>query len=322
MTGRSGFLYLPDEAMAALGITTAEIVESIEQAVLAEAGGTLWTAPKASFLPGDGRYMMATLAATDDPPVIAVKSVMVSPRNPARGLSGVNGAIMLLDSETGQLHAVMGANWVTAVRTAGLSAVVAKRLANPGSASIAFIGCGVQAQSHLDTFADLFPLAEIRAFGRGQENIDRLCAAAHGRGLRANPCGSAREAVDGVDLVVSSVTLSYGLEPFVDARWLKPGAFAAITDLAIPWRPEGMAAFDAVVIDDTAQEAATGKPMVAPALVAGDLRGLVTGKLEAGFSPGRRAAFVFRGIAVGDIAVAGLAYQRAVAAGVGTRVAG
>jgi len=320
MSGTSGFLYLPDGAMAALGITTAEVIESIEQAVRAEADGTLWTAPKAAFLPGDGRYMMATLAAADEPALIAVKSVMVSPRNPARGLSGINGAILLMDSETGLLRAVLGANWVTAVRTAGLSAVVAKRLANPDSASVAFIGCGVQARSHLDAFAELFPLAEVRAFGRGQENIDRLCAAAREKGLEARACGSARAAVEGADLVVSSVTLNYEIAPFIDARWLKPGAFAAITDLALPWQPEGMAAFATVIVDDLRQEAASAKPMVAPELVAGDLAGLVTGTCSAAFAPGKSGAFVFRGIAVGDIAVAGLAYRRALAAGKGTQV--
>lgn len=318
----SGFLYLSDETLAGLGLTSAEIAASIETAIKAEAAGRLWTAPKAAFVPGDGRYMMATLAATDAPAVVAVKTVMVSPDNPARGLPSINGAIVLLDSRTGLLRAVMGANWVTEVRTAGLSAVVAKRLADPQSASIGFIGCGVQARSHLAAFADLFPLAEVRAFGRGQANIDLLCGAARARGLAARACATARETVEGADLVVTSVPAAGELTPFLDASWLKPGAFAAITDLARPWMPGTMAAFGTLVIDSLAQEVASPHKMVDPKLVAGDLSGLVTGDLGAVFTPCRRSAFAFRGIAVGDIAVAGLAYQRAVAAGKGTEVAG
>lgn len=318
----AAFLYLSDETLAGLGISTAEVVQVIEEAVLAQAQGALWASPKSALLPGDGRYMMTTLSASDDPGLTVVKAVMVSPRNPARGLSGVNGAIMLLDSETGELRAVMDANWVTGVRTACLSAVVAKRLADPGAASVAFIGCGVQARSHLDAFAELFPLAEIRAFGRGQANIERLCDAARGKGLAARACATARDAVDGADLVVSSVTLSYGVEPFVDARWLKPGAFAAITDLAIPWVPEGMGAFDTVIIDDRAQEAASERPMVAGELISGDLTEIVSGRQSAEFSPEKRSAFVFRGIAVGDFALAALAYERAKADGRGQAVSG
>lgn len=318
----TGFLWLSDATLAELGITTGDVIACIEAAVAAKAGGTLWAAPKAAVLPGDGRYMMATLTAGDTPAFLAVKTVMVSPGNPARGLSSINGAILLLDSETGLMRAVMGASWITAVRTAGLSAVIARRLANPASAIAAFVGCGVEARSHLDAFADLFPLKEIRALGRGRPNIDLLCAAADAKGLGATVCTDPRAALDGADIVVSSITLNHAVKPFLDARWLKPGAFAAITDLAIPWEPAGMPAFGHIIVDDLEQEAASPKPMVRHDLVRGDFTGLVSGTVEAGFDPARRSAFVFRGIGLGDYAVAALAYERAAAAGKGERVGG
>ena len=59
-------------------------------------------------------------------------------------------------------------------------------------------------------------MTEIRAFGRGQANIDRLCALAGKKGLTARVCSSPREALEGADLIVSSVTLSFDLEPFID----------------------------------------------------------------------------------------------------------
>jgi hypothetical protein len=55
-----------------------------------------------------------------------------------------------LDSETGLPLALIDGNWVTEKRTAGLSAVAAKRLARNDSVSAGFIGCGVQARGHLD----------------------------------------------------------------------------------------------------------------------------------------------------------------------------
>jgi len=317
-----GFLYLSDAVLAGLGIGPDAVADSIEAALCARAEGRLWTAPKAATLPGDGRYMMATLAAADAPRALVIKSVMVSPRNPDRGLAAINGAILLIDSETGLLQAVMDANWITAVRTAGLSAVAARRLADPAAASIAFIGCGVEARSHLDAFAEMFPVKEIRAFGRGRPNIDRLCDAARDKGLAARACEDPRETLEGADLVVTSVTLDYSITPFLDARWLKPGAFATITDLALPWMPAGMPAFDTIVVDDREQEAAAPQPMVERSLVCGDLAGLVTGTLADRFAPERRSAFVFRGIAAGDFALAALAYEHARALGRGVSVKG
>jgi ornithine cyclodeaminase/alanine dehydrogenase len=226
-------------------------------------------------------------------------------------LPGINGGIMLLDSETGELRAVMDANWVTAVRTSGLSAVVAKRLANPESSSIAFVGCGVQARSHLDAFAELFPISEIRAFGRGSTNVKKLCNYAKQRGFKSSASSTAQEALEGADIVVSSITLSYDVEPFLDAVWMKPGAFAVITDLALPWKSENMNTFSKVIIDDKVQEAAMEKPMVDPGLITGDMKDLIDGSLTVSYQKDEKAAFVFRGLALGDFAVAAMAYARA-----------
>lgn len=305
------FVTLSDADLANLGLTPAEIADAIEDAIRMQAAGQLHAPPKSGVLPGDGRYVMTTLSTgtTDDPTV--VKVVSLQPKNPARGLPAINGAILVLDGETGLLRAVMGANWITAVRTAGMSAVIAKRLANPLAKSIAFLGCGVQARAHLAAFSDLFPLSDLVAFGRGQTNIDRLCAAASALGLDTRTAATPEDAMAGADIVVSAITRTAGMAPFVDARALKPGAFAAITDVALPWIPEGLAALDTVIIDDIAQEAKMDPPMVAPDLVTGDMRSLVTGRIAAGYDSAKRAALIFRGQAFGDYAIAALALARA-----------
>ncbi|TGR86765.1 ornithine cyclodeaminase family protein, partial [Mesorhizobium sp. M2E.F.Ca.ET.209.01.1.1] len=80
--------------------------------------------------------------------------------------------------------------------------------------------------------------------------------------------------------------------------------------------PETMPRFDRIVVDDLEQERNMTKPMVDPALVVGDLRGLVCGDFAGRQDAGETTAFVFRGLAVGDLAVAGVVYMRAQAAGV------
>ena len=307
--------YLSAKSLDRFSITTGEVVDAVEQVIVGQRRGKVWSAPKAVVTPGDDRYIMATLAVTSDPPVMATKSLVLNPRNPEHGFPAINSIVSLLDAETGLPLAIVDGNWVTAWRTAGLSAVAAKRMARSDSAVIAFIGCGVQAHSHLDIFRDLFPLREIRAFGRGAANRDALCRAADARGLKAVASKSAKEAIGEADIVVTSVTLLPAPEPFLDARWLKAGCFVTMTDLAAPWHAEGMSAFQRIVIDDLEQEAKMSKPMVAPALVAGDLFGLVAGDVHGRKNAEERTAFVFRGLAVGDLALAALAYRRAKAKG-------
>ncbi|MCA9762639.1 MAG: ornithine cyclodeaminase family protein [Gemmatimonadetes bacterium] len=230
--------FLDGAALSALGITAADAVAAIERVIRQRAAGTAQSAAKAVMLPPDGRYLMAALAATDEPPLLVTKSVVLNPRNPARRLPQVDGVVTVLDAERGTPVMLLDAKWITAVRTAALSLTAARHLARADSAVIAFAGCGVQARSHL-------------------------------------------------------------------------AAFAAVTDLAAPWHRASFAALDRVVIDDLAQEAAMPNKLLAPEVVAGDLSGLVLGELPGRGGAGERTAFVFRGHALGDLALAVLACERA-----------
>lgn len=308
-------IHLSDTALEQLGITPGEVAAAIEAAIAEKRKGLLLVSPKSALMPGDGRYMMATLAV--GPELIVVKQVSVCPGNKSRDLPDTNGAVMVLDSQSGLLKALMGANWITAVRTAALSDVAASRLADPQSAVMGFVGTGTQAQSHLAAFADRFPLRHAKIFGRGRPNIDALAAACDARGMTTEVVATGNEALDDADIVVTSLTLNYEIEPFLDAGRLKPGAFAAITDLAIPWRKDTMSALGTVIVDDLDQERAAAKPMVDAALISGDLANLVCDGVPA--TPAARA-FVFRGIALGDYAAAGLALSRANAQNAGTAI--
>ncbi|MES0828109.1 ornithine cyclodeaminase family protein [Ruegeria sp. SCP11] len=309
MTSENALMYLSDKDLGGLGIQPSEVADAIEFALIDKVEGKLHTSPKTVILPGDGRYAMSTLAMGDDG-FIVTKQVTVCPENPARGFPAINGAIMVMDAQTGLLRAVLGANWITAVRTAALSVVAARRLADPHAETVAFVGAGVQAHSHLAAFSELFPLKRIRVFGRGKENADKLCRYAQGLGLEAESCTNAKDALCDADLIVTSITLDYSIEPFLDGRWLKPSAFAAITDVCIPWMPAGMAAFETVIVDDRLQELESDKPMLPYEQIAGDLAELVTGKVDIQ-ACNKPAAFAFRGISLGDYAASVLAVRRA-----------
>lgn len=302
--------HLTEDILSGLGITTSDVIAVIEKFILGKANENVWTAPKAVILPPDGRYLMATLAAADDPALVAVKTVVLNPRNPERGLPQINGLVTMLSSDTGLPVAIIDGNWVTAVRTAGLSAVAAKHMANPQSSVVGFVGCGVQARSHLQAFADMFPLKGIKLLGRGQANIEELCKMAADLGLTSEICATGQEAITGADLVVSSVTITGQIDPFLDASSLSPGCFAAITDTGVPWHKDRFPAFSQIVIDDMAQEATIPNKLADPELVTGDLSDLVLGKFKGRPHADDRTAFIFRGHALGDLALAALAYEK------------
>ncbi len=313
---RDTFLYLPDREIDALAIQPREIVDAIEAALVAKSKGRLHVAPKSTLLPGGKRYVMSTLAVGGED-LTVLKTVSVSPNNPVRGLPSINGAILVLDAETGLLRSVMGARWITAYRTAALSAVAARRMADPASASIGFVGCGVQARSHLAAFRALFPLRKVLACGRSATTRDAFCEEARALGLNARATGP-EEALREADIVITSITLDYAVAPFLDAAWIKPSAFAAITDLCIPWYPDSLTRFGTIVVDDIEQERTAERPMLDVRTIAGDLTDLITERID---HLKRPTAFAFRGAAIGDFAAAALVYTRALETGAGQVVA-
>ena len=302
--------FLSEQDLEALDLSVDEIIESIEKLIRGSETNTVWSAPKAVILPPDGRYMMAALAAMDNPSLLAVKTVVLNPDNPDKGLPQINGLVTMLDSSTGLPVAILDGNWITAVRTAGLSATAAKHLANNEATSIGFVGCGVQARSHLRTFMEMFPIKSAKYFGRGKPNIEKLEVLCSDLGVSVKSAESGQDAIEDVDIVVTSITATGGPEPFLDADGLKPGAFAAITDLGVPWIKESFQHVDRVVIDDVAQEMSLPNKLCNPDHITGDISELVTAKLNPGDPQLDRNVFLFRGHALGDLALSSLAYTR------------
>ncbi len=296
--------FLSSADLDALRLSATDVADAIEAAIRAQVAGALRTAPKAYIQPGDGRMALAMLGI--DAEIVVVKALVANAANKARGLPTVLGSVLVLDGQTGQPLALLDGAWVTSVRTAGLSAVAARRLARRDAASLGLIGCGVQAHSHLAAFAEMFALRRVLVAGRGAARRDAVLADARGRGFDSVTVEA--EGALAADIVVSSVDL--GTAPFLDARKLRPGAFVSMVDLAVSWLPEGFSAFDRIAIDDLAQERIVAKPMVPMELVGGDLADLVTGALAARENDAERTAFAFRGVALGDIALAGLVWRR------------
>ena len=309
----AGIRYLSRRDVERLAVSASEIADRLEVLLAAERAGDAWEAPKASIASGDGRLSLALLGAALEPSLAVLKTLGVSPRNAARGLPHIGGVIVIHDGETGMPVAILDAEHITAVRTAAISLIAARRLAHAESRSIGFIGCGVQAASHLDALASELPIERIVAFSRRRESADALCARAQAAGLSGRVEEDAGDALAGVDIVVSSVPDAPGFRPFLDASRLLPGALAIGVDLGRSWIPETFSAFDRVAVDDLRRHAA--RPMVTTVPVGADLHSLLAEPRRTDRTA--RTAFMFGGVGLGDLAAASICLERARKCGVG-----
>ncbi len=193
---------------------------------------------------GDGNAMGVMSGSLSDPACFGVKLVSLFPGNPARGLSSHRGAVVLFESETGGAAAMMDAARLTAVRTAAASAVATRALAPEGASTMALIGCGEQAEFHLEAINTVRPLSQVRVTGRSLDSAKAFAARLSDRyrALTIAPSEDAESAVRDADIVC---TVTSSATPVLSGAWLRPGQHLNLVGASIPVKRE---VDDAVVL--------------------------------------------------------------------------
>jgi thiomorpholine-carboxylate dehydrogenase len=255
--------------------------------------------------PAEQGFLILKPALTRD--ALATKLITLVRGNPARGLPTLLATLVLMDPATGRTLAVMDATWLTALRTAAVSAIAADALTPPGPKVVAMLGSGALARSHALALRAVRPISEIRIWSRNPDNVAR-CA----RDVGGIPSSSAQEAVLDSDIVC---TVTGATQPVLRGAWLKPGAFVATIGAPRPnWRELDDAAMANVLVADSreAAEQEAGDVILSGAKVYAELGEILAGARPA---PARGATVVFKalGQAVEDAVAARLVYDAALA---------
>jgi ornithine cyclodeaminase/alanine dehydrogenase-like protein (mu-crystallin family) len=134
-----------------------------------------------------------------------------------------------------------------------MTAIAVQKLARADSVSIGFIGCGVQARSHFDVLRLVLPdLKEVVACSRSAASAERFVAMVRGAGLVARTTLEPREAIEGLDVIIT--TVPEGAQVLdLDTAWVTPGAFVGAVDLARSWKRGTLRAMDILATDEREQ---------------------------------------------------------------------
>jgi alanine dehydrogenase len=258
---------------------------------------------------GDFRAMPAAL-----PGCAGVKWVNVHPRNPSLGLPSVMAILIYNDPETGYPLAIMDATEITAYRTGAAAAIASKYLARRDSHTIGIIGAGFQAHTQILAHAELFNPISIKAFDVSKAAVDRLM---HSFSQFSVKNCSIQEAVAS-DVVC---TLTPSRSPIIKKEWIVPGTHINAVGADAPGKQEldpSILKEAIVVVDDMKQASSSGeinvpiqKGIYSIGEVYGTLAELVVGKKKG--RPDNKVITIFdsTGIAVEDIAVAKLLFEKA-----------
>lgn len=251
---------------------------------------------------------------------LGMKVVTYFQENPRQGLPAILGTIHLYSTDTGKLMAVMDGTYITAIRTACVSAMATKVLANPHTPVMGILGAGVQAKAHIRALCKVRQVSRIKIYSPSGKSAQRLKEELEPAvGVTIDPALTAEKAVRDSDLLVTATTAK---EPILSADWLKSGVHINAVGSHRPDQREidGATLKRAKVVVDSREAimAECGDVLLAireGAITESHIHAEI-GEVVTGKKPGRTSAAEFTlyksvGIAIQDVAAAHLVYERA-----------
>ncbi|MEO1105321.1 MAG: iminosuccinate reductase BhcD [Pseudomonadota bacterium] len=257
---------------------------------------------------------------------LGLKSGGYWPGNADKGLTNHQSTVLLFDPDTGKLSAVVGGNYLTAVRTAASSSVSIAHLARADAKVLGMIGAGHQAGFQLRAAAEQRAFERVVAANPHPEMLPKLAKVAEEIGLPFEAV-SAEEVGAQADVII---TITSAFEPLLMKDWVKPGTHIATMGTDTKGKQEvdpALVGAATVFTDEIAQSISIGETqhaIAAEVIKEGDITPI--GDVINGAHPGRTVdeeITLFDGTGVGlqDLAVAAVAARIAEERGMASRVA-
>jgi len=165
------------------------------------------------------------LMPTSDGKLYSFKYVNGHPKNTAKGLLTVTAFGVLADVGTGYPLLLSEMTFVTALRTAAISALAASKMARPASRVMAIIGNGAQSEFQAIAFHQIVGIRELKLYDTDSHataklirNLTRLQIP----DLKFTRCASVAEAVRGAD-IVTTVTADKCNATILTPEMIEPG---------------------------------------------------------------------------------------------------
>lgn len=299
-----------------------ECIGVMEDALSALARGEMQQPLRTIAKPAGAGGVMAMMPAyqSGSNAVFGLKAICVFPNNPKKGKDAHQGGVLLFSGETGEPLALMNASAITAIRTAAVSAVATRLLAREDAVSLAIIGAGVQARSHLAAMACVRPLTKVRivsrTFAHAQAMVSEMQSSCT---FPLAAVEGIREAVTEADIIVTATTAK---GPILQRDWIAAGTHINAVGTYSPAVREidgvTMAASSLFVDrrESVLNEAgdyllAAGEGAIGPDHIRAEVGELLTGVSQGRTTRDEITLFKSMGLAVEDLAAAAFLYEKA-----------
>ncbi|MEK3683215.1 ornithine cyclodeaminase family protein [Paenibacillus sp. FSL R10-2736] len=254
--------------------------------------------------------------------ITGAKIISVFPGNHGSGLPSHQGMVSLFDAATGVPLAIVDGQSITAIRTAAVSAAATKLLAREEAESLAVLGTGEQARSHLEAMLQVRGIKRAKVWSRTPGKARAFADAMSSRwNAEITAALSVQDAVMDADIICTATAAG---EPVLHGAWVKPGAHINAIGACRAHERELDTALVAGArlyvdrLESAVHEAGDYLiPLSEGAITAdhiiGEIGGLLKGRIPGRGSGNEITLFKGLGLAVQDLAAAFYIYKQAVA---------
>lgn len=138
---------------------------------------------------------------------LTIKAVSLFDQNQSKGLARIQAAVLVLDPTTGEPSAVLEGATLTGIRTAAASGAATDLLARPDCRSVAILGAGVQARTHLEAVCAIRPIERAFIYSPTPAKVKALIDEMSSRvTAELIAVESSREAIAAADIICATST--------------------------------------------------------------------------------------------------------------------
>lgn len=154
--------------------------------------------------------------------VAGAKIISVFPDNFYQGLPSHQGVVLVFETQTGKLQAVLDGESITGIRTAAVSAAATELLARKDAETLALIGCGLQARKHLEALIVVRDIKQVFVWDIDAASASRYAIEMSKKiALPVQVCKTSQEALKEADIIC---TVTAAQEPVICGAHIKNGA--------------------------------------------------------------------------------------------------
>jgi ornithine cyclodeaminase/alanine dehydrogenase-like protein (mu-crystallin family) len=261
-----------------------------------------------------GKGFLHYMAAADSAGgYMGLKIYSVSP-------SGARFLVPLMSAQSGEMLALIEANYLGQVRTGAASGLATRLMEREDARTAGVVGTGLQARTQLEAVALARKLEQVQAFSRDASRREQFANEMTARlGLPVIPVATAEEAVRGADILITSTTST---KPVVEGRWLAPGVHINAIGVNFAEKreidAEVVARCDVIAADSVEQSKLEAGDLIQAFgndasrwSTVRELAQIVSGNLPGRTNRAQITLFKSNGIAIEDVVVAGRIYELA-----------